>query len=138
MLFRLFKVGVSLKDVLCYLYLVFFQCVYMMHFWYSSMLFFSPLVFLRIYFGVGGLYLSVHHCEQGVWPDRYSIIGLWFFFQQCAGSICEKYGLEECTCASSDGKDDKELCHVCCMKKSKAFKIQEYKICFKTLFSPKF
>ncbi|TKC48823.1 hypothetical protein EI555_015051, partial [Monodon monoceros] len=36
---------------------------------------------------------------------------------QCAGSICEKYGLEECTCASSDGKDDKELCHVCCMKK---------------------
>ncbi|KAG8505331.1 Disintegrin and metalloproteinase domain-containing protein 10, partial [Galemys pyrenaicus] len=37
--------------------------------------------------------------------------------QQCAGSICEKYGLEECTCASSDGKDDKELCHVCCMKK---------------------
>lgn len=36
---------------------------------------------------------------------------------QCAGSICEKYDLEECTCASSDGKDDKELCHVCCMKK---------------------
>ncbi|XP_062945511.1 disintegrin and metalloproteinase domain-containing protein 10 isoform X2 [Cynocephalus volans] len=36
---------------------------------------------------------------------------------QCAGSICEKYSLEECTCASSDGKDDKELCHVCCMKK---------------------
>ncbi|XP_053783502.1 disintegrin and metalloproteinase domain-containing protein 10 isoform X3 [Desmodus rotundus] len=36
---------------------------------------------------------------------------------QCAGSICEKYGLEECTCASSDSKDDKELCHVCCMKK---------------------
>lgn len=39
--------------------------------------------------------------------------------QQCAGSICEKYGLEECTCASSDGKDDRELCHVCCMRKSK-------------------
>uniref|UniRef100_A0A6I8N3B4 Disintegrin and metalloproteinase domain-containing protein 10 n=1 Tax=Ornithorhynchus anatinus TaxID=9258 RepID=A0A6I8N3B4_ORNAN len=36
---------------------------------------------------------------------------------QCAGSICEKYGLEECTCASSESKDDKELCHVCCMKK---------------------
>lgn len=39
--------------------------------------------------------------------------------QQCAGSICEKHGLEECTCASSDGKDDRELCHVCCMRKSK-------------------
>uniref|UniRef100_A0A8C5MDB3 Disintegrin and metalloproteinase domain-containing protein 10 n=1 Tax=Leptobrachium leishanense TaxID=445787 RepID=A0A8C5MDB3_9ANUR len=38
---------------------------------------------------------------------------------QCAGSICEKYGLEECTCASTDGKDDKELCHVCCMEKTK-------------------
>ncbi|KAG9489425.1 hypothetical protein GDO78_005414 [Eleutherodactylus coqui] len=38
---------------------------------------------------------------------------------QCAGSICEKYGLEECTCASSDGKDDKELCHVCCMERLK-------------------
>lgn len=38
---------------------------------------------------------------------------------QCAGSICEKHGLEECTCASSDGKDDRELCHVCCMRKSK-------------------
>ncbi|XP_053573502.1 disintegrin and metalloproteinase domain-containing protein 10 isoform X2 [Bombina bombina] len=39
---------------------------------------------------------------------------------QCAGSICERYGLEECTCASTDGKDDKELCHVCCMEKMKA------------------
>ncbi|XP_044135639.1 disintegrin and metalloproteinase domain-containing protein 10 [Bufo gargarizans] len=38
---------------------------------------------------------------------------------QCAGSICEKYGLEECTCASTDGKDDKELCHVCCMERMK-------------------
>ncbi|XP_068131621.1 disintegrin and metalloproteinase domain-containing protein 10 [Hyperolius riggenbachi] len=38
---------------------------------------------------------------------------------QCAGSICEKYALEECTCASTDGKDDKELCHVCCMEKMK-------------------
>ncbi|XP_069723000.1 disintegrin and metalloproteinase domain-containing protein 10 [Phaenicophaeus curvirostris] len=38
-------------------------------------------------------------------------------FGQCAGSICEKYDLEECTCASSDGKDDRELCHVCCMRK---------------------
>nr|XP_005998791.1 PREDICTED: disintegrin and metalloproteinase domain-containing protein 10 [Latimeria chalumnae] len=38
---------------------------------------------------------------------------------QCAGSICEKYQLEECTCASSDENDDKELCHVCCMKKYK-------------------
>lgn len=38
---------------------------------------------------------------------------------QCAGSICEKYDLEECTCASTDGKDDKELCHVCCMEKLK-------------------
>lgn len=41
--------------------------------------------------------------------------------QQCAGSICEKHGLEECTCASSDGKDDRELCHVCCMRKSKIY-----------------
>ncbi|XP_075714056.1 disintegrin and metalloproteinase domain-containing protein 10 [Rhinoderma darwinii] len=38
---------------------------------------------------------------------------------QCAGSICEKHGLEECTCASTEGKDDKELCHVCCMEKMK-------------------
>ncbi|MGH0114358.1 UNVERIFIED_CONTAM: hypothetical protein FKN15_000487 [Acipenser sinensis] len=40
-----------------------------------------------------------------------------FLLQQCAGSICEKYGLEECTCASTDGKDDRELCHVCCKEK---------------------
>ncbi|KAK6476802.1 disintegrin and metalloproteinase domain-containing protein 10-like [Huso huso] len=37
---------------------------------------------------------------------------------QCAGSICEKYGLEECTCASTDGNDDRELCHVCCKEKT--------------------
>uniref|UniRef100_A0AAQ5Z773 Disintegrin and metalloproteinase domain-containing protein 10 n=1 Tax=Amphiprion ocellaris TaxID=80972 RepID=A0AAQ5Z773_AMPOC len=36
----------------------------------------------------------------------------------CSGSICEKYGLEVCTCASQDGKDEAaELCHVCCMEK---------------------
>uniref|UniRef100_A0A667X660 Disintegrin and metalloproteinase domain-containing protein 10 n=1 Tax=Myripristis murdjan TaxID=586833 RepID=A0A667X660_9TELE len=35
----------------------------------------------------------------------------------CSGSICEKYGLEVCTCASQDGKDETELCHVCCMEK---------------------
>ncbi|XP_026775580.3 disintegrin and metalloproteinase domain-containing protein 10 [Pangasianodon hypophthalmus] len=35
----------------------------------------------------------------------------------CSGSICEKYGLEVCTCASGDGKDETELCHVCCMEK---------------------
>lgn len=39
-------------------------------------------------------------------------------FQVCSGSICEKYGLEVCTCASVDGKDETELCHVCCMEKS--------------------
>uniref|UniRef100_A0A8C5FDT7 Disintegrin and metalloproteinase domain-containing protein 10 n=1 Tax=Gadus morhua TaxID=8049 RepID=A0A8C5FDT7_GADMO len=38
----------------------------------------------------------------------------------CSGSICEKYGLEVCTCASQDGKDETELCHVCCMEKSKS------------------
>ncbi|XP_061077090.1 disintegrin and metalloproteinase domain-containing protein 10-like [Conger conger] len=32
----------------------------------------------------------------------------------CSGSICEKYSLEVCTCASDDGKDETELCHVCC------------------------
>uniref|UniRef100_A0A8B9LKA8 Disintegrin and metalloproteinase domain-containing protein 10 n=1 Tax=Astyanax mexicanus TaxID=7994 RepID=A0A8B9LKA8_ASTMX len=36
----------------------------------------------------------------------------------CSGSICEKYGLEVCTCASVDGKDETELCHVCCMEKA--------------------
>ncbi|KAG7281004.1 hypothetical protein CRUP_016636 [Coryphaenoides rupestris] len=35
----------------------------------------------------------------------------------CSGSICEKYGLEVCTCASQEGKDETELCHVCCMDK---------------------
>lgn len=35
----------------------------------------------------------------------------------CSGSICEKYGLEVCTCASVEGKDETELCHVCCMEK---------------------
>ncbi|XP_057687379.1 disintegrin and metalloproteinase domain-containing protein 10 [Corythoichthys intestinalis] len=36
----------------------------------------------------------------------------------CSGSICEKYSLEECTCASENEKDDvAELCHVCCMEK---------------------
>lgn len=39
--------------------------------------------------------------------------------QVCSGSICEKYGLEVCTCASQEGKDEAaELCHVCCMEKS--------------------
>ncbi|KAI1904346.1 hypothetical protein AGOR_G00004710 [Albula goreensis] len=37
----------------------------------------------------------------------------------CSGSICEKYGLEVCTCASVDGKDETELCHVCCQEKMK-------------------
>ncbi|XP_064192462.1 disintegrin and metalloproteinase domain-containing protein 10-like isoform X2 [Anguilla rostrata] len=37
----------------------------------------------------------------------------------CSGSICEKYGLEVCTCASLDGKDETELCHVCCMERMK-------------------
>ncbi|XP_034045963.1 disintegrin and metalloproteinase domain-containing protein 10 [Thalassophryne amazonica] len=37
----------------------------------------------------------------------------------CSGSICDKYGLEVCTCASQDGKDEaSELCHVCCMEKT--------------------
>lgn len=40
--------------------------------------------------------------------------------QGCSGSICEKYGLEACTCASQDGKDETELCHVCCMEKSES------------------
>uniref|UniRef100_A0A8K9WNA1 Disintegrin and metalloproteinase domain-containing protein 10 n=1 Tax=Oncorhynchus mykiss TaxID=8022 RepID=A0A8K9WNA1_ONCMY len=36
----------------------------------------------------------------------------------CSGSICEKYGLEVCTCASVEGKDETdELCHVCCGEK---------------------
>ncbi|XP_062328062.1 disintegrin and metalloproteinase domain-containing protein 10 [Osmerus eperlanus] len=36
----------------------------------------------------------------------------------CSGSICEKYGLEVCTCASTEGIDETELCHVCCMEKA--------------------
>ncbi|KAM4744814.1 disintegrin and metalloproteinase domain-containing protein 10 [Anableps anableps] len=37
----------------------------------------------------------------------------------CSGSICEKHGLEMCTCASQNGKDEAaELCHVCCMEKT--------------------
>uniref|UniRef100_A0A674E9W4 Disintegrin and metalloproteinase domain-containing protein 10 n=1 Tax=Salmo trutta TaxID=8032 RepID=A0A674E9W4_SALTR len=36
----------------------------------------------------------------------------------CSGSICEKFGLEVCTCASVEGKDETdELCHVCCSEK---------------------
>ncbi|XP_060894746.1 disintegrin and metalloproteinase domain-containing protein 10 [Labrus mixtus] len=36
----------------------------------------------------------------------------------CSGSICEKYGLEVCTCASQNSQDEAaELCHVCCMEK---------------------
>lgn len=36
----------------------------------------------------------------------------------CSGSICEKYGLEMCTCVSQDSTDEAaELCHVCCMEK---------------------
>uniref|UniRef100_A0A672GHP2 Disintegrin and metalloproteinase domain-containing protein 10 n=1 Tax=Salarias fasciatus TaxID=181472 RepID=A0A672GHP2_SALFA len=36
----------------------------------------------------------------------------------CSGSICVKYGLEVCTCASQEGQDEAaELCHVCCMEK---------------------
>ncbi|XP_037545596.1 disintegrin and metalloproteinase domain-containing protein 10 [Nematolebias whitei] len=36
----------------------------------------------------------------------------------CSGSICAKYNLEVCTCASQDSKDEAaELCHVCCMDK---------------------
>ncbi|XP_037652175.1 disintegrin and metalloproteinase domain-containing protein 10 [Sebastes umbrosus] len=38
----------------------------------------------------------------------------------CSGSICEKYGLEVCTCASENSEDEAaELCHVCCMEKMK-------------------
>uniref|UniRef100_A0A7N6AV78 Disintegrin and metalloproteinase domain-containing protein 10 n=1 Tax=Anabas testudineus TaxID=64144 RepID=A0A7N6AV78_ANATE len=37
----------------------------------------------------------------------------------CSGSICEKYGLEVCTCSSQDNKDEAaELCHMCCMDKT--------------------
>ncbi|KAM6981242.1 disintegrin and metalloproteinase domain-containing protein 10 [Aplochiton taeniatus] len=38
----------------------------------------------------------------------------------CSGSICEKYGLEVCTCAPEEGKEEiAELCHVCCMERMK-------------------
>uniref|UniRef100_A0A6Q2XAJ1 Disintegrin and metalloproteinase domain-containing protein 10 n=1 Tax=Esox lucius TaxID=8010 RepID=A0A6Q2XAJ1_ESOLU len=37
----------------------------------------------------------------------------------CSGSICEKYNLEVCTCASTDEKDDTDLCYVCCQEKMK-------------------
>lgn len=37
----------------------------------------------------------------------------------CSGSICEKFKLDVCTCATEEGKDDTELCHVCCMEKGK-------------------
>uniref|UniRef100_A0AAY4DMV3 Disintegrin and metalloproteinase domain-containing protein 10 n=1 Tax=Denticeps clupeoides TaxID=299321 RepID=A0AAY4DMV3_9TELE len=38
----------------------------------------------------------------------------------CTGSICAKYGLDVCTCASTDAKDESaELCHVCCSEKMK-------------------
>uniref|UniRef100_A0A3B3QJA2 Disintegrin and metalloproteinase domain-containing protein 10 n=1 Tax=Paramormyrops kingsleyae TaxID=1676925 RepID=A0A3B3QJA2_9TELE len=36
----------------------------------------------------------------------------------CSGSICQKHNLDVCTCASVEGKNDSELCHVCCMEKS--------------------
>ncbi|XP_030622036.1 disintegrin and metalloproteinase domain-containing protein 10 [Chanos chanos] len=35
----------------------------------------------------------------------------------CSGSICQKYGLEECTCAVEENADETQLCHVCCMEK---------------------
>uniref|UniRef100_A0A8D3EE37 Disintegrin and metalloproteinase domain-containing protein 10 n=1 Tax=Scophthalmus maximus TaxID=52904 RepID=A0A8D3EE37_SCOMX len=47
----------------------------------------------------------------------------------CSGSICEKYGLEACTCASQDGKDETELCHVCCMEKSESFTFSQLDNC---------
>lgn len=50
-------------------------------------------------------------------------------FQVCSGSICEKYGLEVCTCASVDGKDETELCHVCCMEKSMSAGICTRSVC---------
>nr|XP_057945379.1 disintegrin and metalloproteinase domain-containing protein 10 [Doryrhamphus excisus] len=36
----------------------------------------------------------------------------------CSGSICQKHGLEICTCASSDKNDMAQLCHVCCMNET--------------------
>ncbi|XP_032416432.1 disintegrin and metalloproteinase domain-containing protein 10 isoform X1 [Xiphophorus hellerii] len=39
----------------------------------------------------------------------------------CSGSICMKYDLEVCTCASKDDKNEAaELCHVCCQEKNDA------------------
>ncbi|XP_051755045.1 disintegrin and metalloproteinase domain-containing protein 10 isoform X2 [Ctenopharyngodon idella] len=35
----------------------------------------------------------------------------------CSGSICQKHHLEVCTCITEEGKDETELCHVCCMEK---------------------
>ncbi|XP_048040274.1 disintegrin and metalloproteinase domain-containing protein 10 isoform X1 [Megalobrama amblycephala] len=35
----------------------------------------------------------------------------------CSGSICQKHNLEVCTCITEEGKDETELCHVCCMEK---------------------
>ncbi|CAM9097542.1 unnamed protein product, partial [Lampetra fluviatilis] len=37
---------------------------------------------------------------------------------QCSGSICERFGLEECSC--SDTEDDREMCHLCCMQRGVA------------------
>ncbi|XP_067298067.1 disintegrin and metalloproteinase domain-containing protein 10 isoform X2 [Pseudorasbora parva] len=37
----------------------------------------------------------------------------------CSGSICQKHHLEVCTCVTKEGKDDPELCHVCCMEKDR-------------------
>ncbi|KAK7170532.1 hypothetical protein R3I94_000662 [Phoxinus phoxinus] len=35
----------------------------------------------------------------------------------CSGSICQRHHLEVCTCVTEEGKDETELCHVCCMEK---------------------
>ncbi|XP_052457946.1 disintegrin and metalloproteinase domain-containing protein 10 isoform X1 [Carassius gibelio] len=36
----------------------------------------------------------------------------------CSGSICQMYeDLEACTCVTEEGKNETELCHVCCMSK---------------------
>ncbi|XP_077084696.1 disintegrin and metalloproteinase domain-containing protein 10 isoform X2 [Siphateles boraxobius] len=36
----------------------------------------------------------------------------------CSGSICQRHRLEVCTCVTEEGKNETELCHVCCMEKS--------------------
>ncbi|XP_063331974.1 disintegrin and metalloproteinase domain-containing protein 10 [Pelmatolapia mariae] len=37
----------------------------------------------------------------------------------CTGSVCAKHGLEVCSCAKEDGKDEAtDLCHVCCQEKT--------------------